>query len=71
MENLEILKELKDLIEANSYPPVMDMKKSAEYLSVSYSTLAREARLGRVRAKDMGGKKLFKREWLDEWMEAE
>ena len=66
---MELLEELKKLLHKNSYPPVMDMKLAAKYLSLSYDSLAREARLERIKYKSYGNKKLFKREWLDEWME--
>lgn len=64
-----LVEKLEELLWKHSYPAVMDMATAAEYLDISYGSLAREARLERIKYKKYGNKKLFKREWLDEWME--
>ncbi len=48
---------------------IFDMYESADYLRISYSSLIKEVNKGNIRYKILGNKRLFKKEWLDDWME--
>ena len=42
---------------------------AAKYLAVSYDTMARLGRIGAVKHKSVGSKRIYKRDWLDAYME--
>lgn len=46
--------------------------EAATYLRISAKTIYREARAGRLRHARVGGRRelRFRREWLDQWLEA-
>lgn len=48
---------------------VFKPKEAAAYLCIGYDTLQQLARIGEIRCAMNGSARLFKKEWLDEWME--
>lgn len=73
MENLinELLEEIKNLnVTMKKFnKEVFNAYEGAEYLCVSYDTILREARLGRISYSKNGASYLFTKENLDEWLE--
>lgn len=59
---------------ASDWPLYMDTTTAAKYLAVSYDTMARLGRIGAVKHKSVGGKggkRIYRRDWLDAYMESE
>jgi|TARA_Y100000031_G_scaffold120351_1_gene134346 hypothetical protein len=48
--------------------PWMDIKRTARYSSTSISTLRRAVASGRLKTSKATGKLLFKKEWVDGWL---
>lgn len=70
MESMRIDEKLDQIIELVKVPKeVFRPKEAAEYLCISYYTLQQLARIGEIRYAMNGNVRLFKKEWLDEWME--
>lgn len=69
MDFTEINEKLDLLLSATSRP-VMTMRQAAVYLNISYDSVARLARIGQIKTKKIGTKRIVKKEWLDEWMES-
>jgi excisionase family DNA binding protein len=46
----------------------MDIKKVARYTSLSISTINRAVANGRLKTSKVTGKLLFKKEWVDGWL---
>lgn len=49
--------------------PVMTTREAAKYLRIDRHALGRLVRSGQVQHKKIGNKWVFKREWLDEFLE--
>ena len=47
----------------------MDIKKVARYTSLSISTINRAVASGRLKTSKVTGKLLFKKEWVDGWLD--
>lgn len=70
MEDLKIDEKLDEIIELIKVPKeVFRPKEAAEYLCIGYDTLQQLARIGEIRFALNGSVRLFKKEWLDEWLE--
>lgn len=70
MEDLRIDEKLDEIIEMIKVPKeVFRPKEAAEYLCIGYDTLQQLARIGEIRFALNGSVRLFKKEWLDEWLE--
>lgn len=70
MEDLKIDEKLDEIIELIKVPKeVFKPKEAAEYLCIGYDTLQQLARIGEIRFALNGSVRLFKKEWLDEWLE--
>ncbi|CAC9931751.1 hypothetical protein PEPNEM18_01072 [Aedoeadaptatus nemausensis] len=70
MEDLRIDEKLDQIIEMIKTPKeVFRPKEAAEYLCIGYDTLQQLARIGEIRFALNGSVRLFKKEWLDEWLE--
>jgi excisionase family DNA binding protein len=56
---------------ADGDSPWMRSPEAAEYAKRHKQTLAREVKAGRLRAARVGGRGelLFRREWIDQWLE--
>lgn len=73
--DLEIINEKLDYLIENmtEKKEVFTAKEAAEYLCMDYTYLTEIAKAGEIRHKRKGDGKnspyLFKREWLDEWLE--
>jgi hypothetical protein len=48
--------------------PWMDIKKTARYSSTSISTIRRNVASGQLKVSKVTGKLLFKKEWVDRWL---
>lgn len=58
------------LIELVSVPKeVFSAKEAAAYLCIGYDALMRYARIGVIRSATNGSSRIFKKAWLDEWLE--
>lgn len=58
------------LIESVSIPKeIFTSEEAAKYLCISYDALMRYARVGFIRSASNGRSKIFRKEWLDEWIE--
>lgn len=70
MENMtqEILEKLDFLIEERT-KEVFNTEEAATYLRISYEMLSRYARTKIIRSARNGKNYIFKKEWLDEWLE--
>ena len=68
----EIINELDELIIQDKIrrleKPWMDIKKVARYSSTSISTIRRAVATGRLKTSKVTGKLLFKKEWVDGWL---
>ena len=68
----EIINELDELIIQDKIrrleKPWMDIKKVARYSSTSISTIRRAVASGRLKTSKATGKLLFKKEWVDGWL---
>lgn len=70
MEDLRIDEKLDEIIELIKIPKeVFRPKEAAEYLCIGYDTLQQLARIGEIRFALNGSVRLFKKEWLDEWLD--
>lgn len=70
MESMRIDEKLDQIIELVRVPKeVFRANEAAEYLCISYYALQQLARIGEIRYAMNGNVRLFKKEWLDEWME--
>lgn len=73
MENLlqEINQNIKDLINAieNINQNVFNAREAAEYLRISYDSLLRYTRIGAIEHVRNGSNYLYKKEYLDNWLE--
>lgn len=70
MENMRIDEKLDEIIEMIKVPKeVFRPKEAAEYLGIGYDRLQQLARIGEIRCAMNGSVRLFKIEWLDEWLE--
>lgn len=68
MENLE--KKMDEVLKRVEIPKeVFKPQEAAEYLCISYYTLQQLARIGEIRYAKNGNVRLFRKEWLDEWLE--
>ena len=48
--------------------PWMDIKMTARYSSTSVSTIRRAVASGRLKTSKTAGKLLFKKDWVDKWL---
>ncbi len=73
MESMRIDEKLDEIIEMIKIPQipkrVFRPKEAAEYLGISYDRLQQLARIGEIRYAVNGSVRLFKIEWLDDWLE--
>lgn len=70
MEDLKVAEKLDEIIELVKVPKeVFRPKEAAAYLCIGYDTLQQLARIGEIRCAMNGSVRLFKKEWLDDWME--
>lgn len=70
MENLTIESKLDEILRLVTVPKeVFKPKEAAEYLCIGYDTLQQLARMGEIKYARNGSVRLFKKEWLDEWLE--
>lgn len=70
MEDLKIDEKLDEIIELVKVPKeVFRPKEAAAYLCIGYDTLQQLARIGEIRYAMNGSVRLFRKEWLDEWLE--
>lgn len=70
MESMRIDEKLDEIIELVKVPKeVFRANEAAEYLCISYYALQQLARIGEIRFAMNGNVRLFKKEWLDEWLE--
>lgn len=72
--DLEVINEKLDFLIENmtERKAVFNADEAGEYLCLGYDHLMKLVRDGKIRHKRKGGKKsavIFKREWLDEWLE--
>ncbi len=68
LEGLE--KKVDEILKRVEIPKeVFRADEAAEYLCISYYALQQLARIGEIRYAMNGNIRLFKKEWLDEWME--
>ena len=68
MESLE--KKMDEILKRVEIPKeVFKPKEAAAYLCIGYDTLQQLARIGEIRFASNGSVRLFKKEWLDEWLE--
>lgn len=65
----EELTEIKDLLKQERTKEVFKAQEAAEYLQISYDSLMRYAKTGLIRVANNGKSRIFKRAWLDEWLE--
>ena len=69
MEDLRIDEKLDQIIDLVKVPKeVFRPKEAAAYLCISYDRLQQLARIGEIRSAMNGSVRLFKKEWLDAWM---
>jgi len=68
----EVINELDELIIQDEIRRLekswMDIKKVARYTSLSISTINRAVANGRLKTSKVTGKLLFKKEWVDGWL---
>lgn len=65
-----INKKLDRIIEMLGVPKdVFTGQEAAEYLCISYDALMRYSRIGAIRYAKNGTRKIFKKEWLDDFLE--
>ena len=64
-----LMEDLERVEPASDWPLYMDTTTAAKYLAVSYDTMARLGRIGAVKHKNVGSKRIYKRDWLDAYME--
>lgn len=70
MEDLAIKNKLDEIIELVKVPKeVFRPKEAAAYLCIGYDRLQQLARIGEIRSAMNGSVRLFKKEWLDAWLE--
>lgn len=70
MESIRIDEKLDEIIELVKVPKeVFRPKEAAAYLCIGYDTLQQLARIGEIRCAMNGSVRLFKKEWLDAWLE--
>ena len=70
MEDLRIDEKLDQIIDLVKVPKeVFRPKEAAAYLCIGYDMLQQLARIGEIRCAMNGSVRLFKKEWLDDWME--
>lgn len=70
MESMRIDEKLDQIIELVKVPKeVFRANEAAEYLCISYYALQQLARIGEIKYAMNGNVRLFRKEWLDEWLE--
>lgn len=71
MENLQEINEKLDWIINNMGEPkqVYTLTEALDYLCIGRTMLSKEINAGKIRFKKKGASYLFKRQWLDDWME--
>lgn len=71
MEDLKIVNaKLDEIIDLVKIPrKVLRPKEAAAYLGISYDRIMQLARIGEIRSAVNGKARLFKVEWLDEWVD--
>lgn len=70
MEDLKVTEKLDEIIELVKVPKeVFRPKEAAAYLCIGYDRLQQLARIGEIRSAMNGSVRLFKKEWLDAWLE--
>ena len=67
LDELIVQEELRDKIRRLE-KSWMDIKKVARYSSTSISTIRRAVASGRLKTSKVTGKLLFKKEWVDGWL---
>lgn len=65
---LEEIQELKELI-FTSQKQVFDSEEAAKYLTISKDSLLRYARIGKIEYVKNGRNYIFKKEYLDRWLD--
>lgn len=65
----QLMEELEQEDKGKEWPLYMDTTTAAKYLAVSYDTMARLGRIGAVKHKSVGSKRIYRRDWLDAYME--
>jgi len=68
IELIEIIRELKSLIQQKVSNRWMNIHVVAQYSSVSLSTIRRAVRTGRLKASNTTGKLLFKVSEVEKWL---
>ena len=69
--DLQVINEKLDFLIENmtERKEVFNAYEAAEYLRISYDYLLKLAREGEINHKKKGNDYLFKRDWLNEWLE--
>ena len=67
-KNVELLEEIRDLIQGKITNKWIDIKEVSGYTSVSKSTIRRAIRKGVLKASTSTGKLLFKVSDVDRWL---
>lgn len=67
----ELLQKINEKLEliAFNQQEIFTMAEACEYLKISRTAFSKEIQEGNVRFKSNGSRYLFKKKWLDEWME--
>jgi len=68
MRVIELLNDIKALIQEKSANHWMDIKETSQYTAVSSSTLRRAVKRGELRASHRTGKLLFRIANVDRWL---
>ena len=64
----DVLDELKTIVQDKSKNRWMDINEVVFYSSLSLSTIRRGVTRGSLKASRVTGKLLFKKEWVDAWL---
>jgi len=64
----KVLEEIEHLAQNKTRNTWMDIQKVVGYTSVSISTIRRAVANGQLKASKVTGKLLFKKEWVDGWL---
>lgn len=65
---MEMLTEMKEMIQGNISDKWMNMKDVCNYTSVSESTIRRAVKRGTLKSSQQTGRLLFKRTDVDNWL---
>ena len=63
-----VLEELRTIVQTKSSNGWMDINEVVHYTSLSESTIRRAVARGSLKVSRTTGKRLFKTEWVDKWL---